>query len=651
MMRLFTRMSSALVLCATAAGAAAAGLAITAVPPAEYRPALPKSAAVAALLLAPSTPSTRISLAEPSPAERNTLKTLNAKRVAQSAKEAAKGDKGRPLAVAFGRAIPAASQAIALDSLAWQALPDGSRAARIEVQSAGAAALRVAMQLAAVDPDVEVRFAGSASGAPVFGPLAANAVAAQTAQYGSYWSPVLRGDTAVIELHALAGAKLTGATLRLTKVSHQLVDPSALKSMSRKTVEDIDSSGTCNIDVACVTPQTQAFVNATKQVAEILFTQENGNSYLCTGQLLNDSTQSFTPYFFSASHCLNSATAARTINTFWFFDAVSCTNPRNLTIPPYIQQASGAMMLARSDDWDWALVRLNAPPPAGTFFGAWRADPIPTGADISVIHHPSGDLKKWAAGTMPGTRPYDDGSVFWYAHYTQGTTEGGSSGAGLLTFNSDGQYYEVRGGLFGGDASCSDLDGLDEYSMLGNMLPKVREYLTPGSNPAGTSASVEFYNATLQHYFMSTAPGEINDLDTGVHVGWERTGLRFNAYNTQVAGTSPVCRFYRAPAFGDSHFYSASPAECAATAAAHPVDWIYESPAVFYIFLPDPTTGACPANTQPVWRFFNQRTTNHRYTTEVAEHEDMLSDPSTWVPEGYGPDPSNLVIMCAPLGS
>ena len=29
-------------------------------------------------------------------------------------------------------------------------------------------------------------------------------------------------------------------------------------------------------------------------------------------------------------------------------------------------------------------------------------------------------------------------------------------------------------------------------------------------------------------------------------------------------GTSPVCRFYRAPGFGDSHFYSADPAECAA---------------------------------------------------------------------------------------
>jgi hypothetical protein len=108
-----------------------------------------------------------------------------------------------------------------------------------------------------------------------------------------------------------------------------------------------------------------------------------------------------------------------------------------------------------------------------------------------------------------------------------------------------------------------------------------------------------------------------------------------------------VCRFYRSPAFGDSHFYSASPAECAATAAAHPVDWIFESANVFYIPLPNTATGACPAQTYPIWRFFNQVTTNHRYTADVATRDTMRGDPFTWTAEGYGPD---AVIMCAPAG-
>jgi hypothetical protein len=115
-----------------------------------------------------------------------------------------------------------------------------------------------------------------------------------------------------------------------------------------------------------------------------------------------------------------------------------------------------------------------------------------------------------------------------------------------------------------------------------------------------------------------------------------------------VAGTNPVCRFYRAPEYGDSHFYSASPAECAATAAAHPIDWIYESPNVFYIPLPDQITGACVPGMLPVWRFFNQLTTNHRYTGDVTTRDEMRDAPSVWIAEGYGPD---AVIMCTPAGS
>ena len=440
-------------------------------------------------------------------------------------------------------------------------------------------------------------------------------------------------------------SRIDGVTLTVPRLAHQLIAGQALRN-PQKTVEDIGSSGACNIDVACVTPQTTALSNAAKSVAQILFTQEDGVTYLCSGTLINDSITSGTPYFFTANHCIDSAMAARTINTFWFFDAVACGN--HSTVPSYVQQTAGATLLARSVDWDWALVRLNAAPPAGSFFSAWRADTVGS-QTISVIHHPQGDLKKWATGASPGYQSYDDGSSFIQARYSQGTTESGSSGAALLTFNPSG-YYEVRGGLYGGDASCSTPAGIDIYSRFDNLLPLVRQYLTPGNNPSNTVVVVEFYNKTLRHYFMSAAPNEINDLDTGVHAGWERTGFRFLAYTTPVAGTNPVCRFYRAPAYGDSHFYSASSTECAATAAAHPVDWIYESPSVFYIPLPNTATGACAPGTVPVWRFFNKVTTNHRYTTDVATRDDMNSDPGSWTAEGYGPGPY-YPIMCTPVGS
>ena len=91
-------------------------------------------------------------------------------------------------------------------------------------------------------------------------------------------------------------------------------------------------------------------------------------------------------------------------------------------------------------------------------------------------------------------------------------------------------------------------------------------------------------------------------------------------------------------------------AECTSTASQHPVDWIYESPTVFYIPLPDTATGICKSGTLPVWRFFNQQTTNHRYTTDVSTRDDMNADRQVWTPEGYGPGPY-YAIMCTPVGS
>lgn len=168
--------------------------------------------------------------------------------------------------------------------------------------------------------------------------------------------------------------------------------------------------------------------------------------------------------------------------------------------------------------------------------------------------------------------------------------------------------------------------------------------------PPPTVAVVEFYNASLDHYFISIDPNEINDLDTGVHPGWKRTGLTFNAYAGPSNRDSPVCRYYIPPQHGDSHFFSADPNECAAVLQRTMTDpnysgYVAESPNVFYIGLPDTGTGACPAGTVPVYRLWNNRAdSNHRYTTSTTVVAQMLA--KGYVQEGYGP---NAVIMCATL--
>ena len=105
-----------------------------------------------------------------------------------------------------------------------------------------------------------------------------------------------------------------------------------------------------------------------------------------------------------------------------------------------------------------------------------------------------------------------------------------------------------------------------------------------------------------------------------------------------------MCRFYLPPAYGDSHFYSASPAECAQVAAQYP-GFVYETPGAFYIGLPehDRPARALPG-LSPVYRVWDNRPdTNHRYTTNLVVRAQMLA--SGWIAEGYGP---SQVIMCAP---
>jgi hypothetical protein len=60
----------------------------------------------------------------------------------------------------------------------------------------------------------------------------------------------------------------------------------------------------------------------------------------------------------------------------------------------------------------------------------------------------------------------------------------------------------------------------------------------------------EFYNSALRHYFITASAKEKQDLDTGVHAGWVRTGESFKAYATgsSAGGTiNPVCRYYSSP--------------------------------------------------------------------------------------------------------
>ncbi len=163
-----------------------------------------------------------------------------------------------------------------------------------------------------------------------------------------------------------------------------------------------------------------------------------------------------------------------------------------------------------------------------------------------------------------------------------------------------------------------------------------------GGSGAPTVEVVEYYNASLDHYFITHIAAEIANLDAGLTpTRWTRTGESFRAYLTPQSGTSPICRFYIPPADGNSHFFGRSAAECSASQQAHP-EFVLEDPNYMQMALP--VAGTCPTGTLPVYRVFDNRAdTNHRYTTDRTIRDQMLTQ--GWVAEGDGPD---LVVMCAP---
>ena len=189
-------------------------------------------------------------------------------------------------------------------------------------------------------------------------------------------------------------------------------------------------------------------------------------------------------------------------------------------------------------------------------------------------------------------------------------------------------------------------DGVTAVDRNGNSVAATPKNFanTTAAVTATPIAAVEFYNASLDHYFISSLAGDIDALDSGRIAGWTRTGQNFNVFPSQASGgtATPVCRIIIPPPHGDSHFFGRSTQECAETLAKFPF-MSQETATAFFIGLP--AAGVCPAGTTPVYRAFDNRAdANHRYTIDRTVRDHMAA--VGWTIEGDGPD---FVVMCATM--
>jgi len=215
------------------------------------------------------------------------------------------------------------------------------------------------------------------------------------------------------------------------------------------------------------------------------------------------------------------------------------------------------------------------------------------------------------------------------------------------TFTSALHVHEQRGSGYSRDVWYSPGVGMVRW-MDGTEEAVLAKVTMPTGPVPAVARAVEFFNSGLGHYFMTSDAAEIVVLDSGRLAGWQRTGMSFNVIDdaADTSGmASAVCRYYGIPAYGlDTHFYSGSPDQCAAMQRLWPDQWKLESSNVFQVYLPNTSTGACPAGALPIYRAWNQRSdTNHRYTMDARIQAMMMNGGS--VAEGYGNPP---VAMCSP---
>jgi hypothetical protein len=295
---------------------------------------------------------------------------------------------------------------------------------------------------------------------------------------GVLGTELIPGNTAVLEYYVKKGNEL--GSLNISTVTH------GYRTANEFQVKAFGSSGSCNMNVNC--PDGSTWIPQ-RNSAVMLVSGSNG---FCSGALINNTANDGKPYVLTANHCYSDPTG-------WIFrfnwQASDCANPAS---SPSFQSLSGAVLRSRRTPSDFCLVEITGGLEGNTvplayqpYFSGWNHSDTPPTSTVS-IHHPSGDIKKIsfddgpasAVQAMSSTEVASSWSVQWDRNTT---TEGGSSGSPLFD-----QNRRIIGQLWGGGASCSNLNSADYYGRLfkswepagSNSTNQLKFWLDPSSSGA-----------------------------------------------------------------------------------------------------------------------------------------------------------------------
>lgn len=319
-----------------------------------------------------------------------------------------------------------------------------------------------------------------------------------------------------------------------------------------KNVSGFGDADNCEVNINC-SPEGNNWQDEKRGVARILL--KEGIYYgWCTGSLINNTLQDFTPYFLTADHCgVNSTTSDYSQWVFYFnYEAISCSNPS--TSPSYVSMtgctkvANGGNQGTSGSDFRLLLFNTNVPLSYNVYFNGWdRASSASTGG--VGIHHPAGDIKKISTYTSTLTTSSWNGSGYsshWKVYWASttnghGVTEGGSSGSPL--FNNQGL---IVGTLTGGSSYCSSPNNPDYYGKFSyhwesngsTAAVHLKEWLDPNNSGvtslSGINQQVSINGLNAYYCVSDTFVALSGNPAGGTFTG---NGVSGSVFNPSLAGT------------------------------------------------------------------------------------------------------------------
>lgn len=263
--------------------------------------------------------------------------------------------------------------------------------------------------------------------------------------YGNsnFWSTIIRGDTIVLELLTSDEGQVQSADFfQVHEISHLFKD----------SIGPLGDPGSCNLDASCYS----AWSDTGDSVARIIGTDYDG-TFACSGTLVADQANDFSPLFLTAAHCFNSDDVAKTAIVFWLFKTASCNGkaPNIYTVP----QTDGAALMNWNSPVDATLLYLTGSVPNYIPFTGWTtADPA-INDNITAIHHPRGSWRRISSGHHISDDP--SYNTYHQVLWSSGVTEPGSSGSPALN-----AAHQIVGQLSLGSSSCQYPQGTDFYGKL-----------------------------------------------------------------------------------------------------------------------------------------------------------------------------------------